>query len=134
MKTYNTTQRQSIVDYLKSNPEGQYTIEQLAEALTSGNEAHKIGKSTVYRLINRMVEEGIVRRTVKGNSRQFLYQYAAVKGCSSHLHMKCRECGKILHMDDEQSKRLMELLHESRQFELDIKETLLLGKCENCDI
>lgn len=134
MKTYNTSQRQSIVDYLKNNQEGQYTIEQIAEALTSGDESHKIGKSTVYRLINRMVEEGIVRRTVKGNSRQFLYQYAAAKGCSSHLHMKCRECGKILHMDDEQSKRLMELLHESRQFELDIKETLLLGKCEKCDI
>lgn len=128
MKTYNTNQRQIIVDFLKNNAETQYTIEQIASETVS------VGKSTVYRLINKMVDEGMVRRTVKGNSRQFLYQYAATAGCSTHLHMKCRECGKILHMDDEQSKGLMNLLQESSKFDLDIKETLLMGTCEKCHL
>ena len=128
MKTYNTNQRQIIVDFLKNNSETQYTIEQIASKTVS------VGKSTVYRLINKMVDEGVVRRTVKGNSRQFLYQYAATAGCASHLHMKCRECGKILHMDDERSKDLMNLLQESTKFDLDIKETLLMGTCEKCNI
>ena len=128
MKTYNTNQRQIIVDFLSKNADEQYTIEQIAL------NTEQVGKSTVYRLINKMVDEGIVRRTVKGNSRQFLYQYAAAAGCASHLHMKCRECGKILHMDDERSKDLMNILHESTKFDLDIKETLLMGTCETCNI
>ena len=48
--------------------------------------------------------------------------------------MKCRECGKVLHMDDGQSKMLMEILHESRNFDLDLKETLLMGRCEKCSL
>lgn len=128
MKTYNTSQRQQLVDFMKKNADTQYTIEEIAECI------HTVGKSTVYRLINRMVDEGIVRRTVRGNSRQFLYQYSAAEGCSSHLHMKCRECGKVLHMDDGQSKRLMEILHESRNFDLDLRETLLMGTCEKCSL
>lgn len=128
MKTYNTSQKQQIVEFMKSNSDRQYTIEEVAGCINS------VGKSTVYRLINRMVDEGIVRRTVKGKSRQFLYQYSAAAGCASHLHMKCRECGQVLHMDDGQSKRLMEMLHESRNFELDMRDTLLMGTCENCSL
>lgn len=128
MKTYNTSQRQHLVDFMKNNADRQYTIEEIAEHIEN------VGKSTVYRLINRMVDEGIVRRTIRGNSRQFLYQYSAAEGCSSHLHMKCRECGKVLHMDDGQSKILMEILHESRNFDLDLKETLLMGRCEKCSL
>ena len=62
MKTYNTNQRQIIVDFLKNNSETQYTIEQIASKTVS------VGKSTVYRLINKMVDEGVVSRRVKGNS------------------------------------------------------------------
>ena len=93
-----------------------------------------VGKSTIYRLIGQMLEEGVVRRTVKGNSRQFLYQYSGGAGCSHHLHMKCRECGKILHMNDEESNNLFALLQENSNFKLDIKETLLLGQCEKCSM
>ena len=148
MRSYNTNQKKLIVDFLKNNAEKQYTIEELAENITSsptevfeGDEAEqssqsapKIGKSTIYRLINKMVEEGSVRRTVKGNSRQFLYQYADIEECKFHLHMKCRECGKLFHMDDEKSKKLMDMLHDGNGFDLDMRETLLMGTCEKCHI
>ena len=132
MKSYNTNQKKLIVDFLKNNAEKQYTIEELAENITSKDA--KIGKSTIYRLINKMVEEGSVRRTVKGNSRQFLYQYADIEECRFHLHMKCRECGKLFHMDDEKSKKLMDMLHDGNGFDLDMRETLLMGTCEKCHI
>ena len=129
MKTYNTIQRQLIVDFLKKNADRQFTIEEISE-----KNAGDIGKSTIYRLINRMVKEGSVRRMVKGNSRQFLYQYADIVECSTHLHMKCSECGKLFHMNDEQSKELMQMLHTGNRFDLDMKETLLMGTCETCHI
>ena len=133
MARYNTLQRQELIDFLSDNAENQYTIDEIARELACSEHAAKtIGKSTVYRLIGQMLEEGIVRRTVKGNSRQFLYQYSGAAACSHHLHMKCRTCGKILHMDDEESKTLMELLRANSNFRLDMKETLLLGQCDRC--
>lgn len=135
MKTYNTCQRQELIDFLAKNQDKQYTIEQLSSELNSSDSLEKkIGKSTVYRLINKMLEDGIVRRTVKGTSRQFLYQYSDIESCRSHLHMKCRQCGKVLHMDDNASQNLMRLLHDNSRFDLDLKDTLLLGKCDKCGI
>ena len=52
MKTYNTSQRQHLVDFMKNNADRQYTIEEIAEHIEN------VGKSTVYRLINRMVDGG----------------------------------------------------------------------------
>ncbi len=135
MGTYNTSQKQELLNYLVSHADKQYTVEELTNRINESDSIEKtVGKSTVYRLINKMLDEGIVRRTVKGNSRQFLYQYAAAESCKSHLHMKCRECGKILHMDDKESKNLMEILQETSKFSLDLKDTLLLGSCDKCSL
>lgn len=135
MAKYNTAQRQELIDFLMENADNQYTIEEIADELARSEDAVKsVGKSTIYRLIGQMLEEGIVRRTVKGNSRQFMYQYSGGVSCSHHLHMKCRECGKILHMNDEESNNLFALLQENSNFTLDIKETLLLGQCEKCSM
>ncbi|MBE5938267.1 MAG: Fur family transcriptional regulator [Lachnospiraceae bacterium] len=133
MGTYNTLQRRELVEFLVNHSNNQYTVEEIAKELEahSGQEK-KIGKSTVYRLMGKLLEEGVVRRTVKGNSRHFVYQYAGGVTCAHHLHMKCRECGRILHMNDEESRNLMVMLQESSSFNLDIRETLLLGQCDRC--
>lgn len=135
MARYNTARRKELIEFLSVNADKQYTIEEMVLELESSEYAIKsLGKSTVYRLVGQLLEEGIVRRTVKGNSRQFLYQYSGSDECSNHLHMKCRECGKILHMDDEESKSLMDMLRTSSRFKLDMKETLLLGQCDMCSL
>ena len=45
------------------------------------------GESTVYRLIKQLVESGEVKRTVRGNSRTFVYQLTDGESCHHHLHM-----------------------------------------------
>ena len=87
MKTYHTHQRASLLNFLKENSEHAFTIEEIIENLHGDD----IAKSTVYRLMQKLVEESLVHRTVKGNSRSFVYQYISDEKCENHLHIKCTD-------------------------------------------
>ena len=92
------------------------------------------GKSTIYRLIGQLVEKGTVKRFVRGNSRQFLYQLAGSEECHSHLHLKCTECGKLLHMGHSLSEQLLSDILGESDFSVKVDSTTLFGCCKDCRI
>lgn len=125
MKTYNTHQRKSLIDFLQSNSSRAFTIEEIIEGIG------EISQSTAYRLMTKLVEEGLVHRTVKGNSRSFVYQYISDQKCEGHLHMKCTGCGKVYHLDRSLSTHMQKDIQNNTGFEID-SHTVLLGKCNTC--
>lgn len=127
MKTYNTHQRAMLVDFLQKNQDKAFRIEEIVEALGSED----IGKSTAYRLMTKLVEDGIVHRSVKGNGRSFVYQYISDGKCDGHLHMKCTDCGKVYHLDSNVSNIIQNDISSSTGFEVD-SHTVILGKCGKC--
>ena len=132
MAEYRTEQKQQLLNFLRNHGDAAFTIEELAAALRSERSERAPGKSTLYRQITRMVEEGSVKRIVQGNSRHFVYQITEGEGCHSHLHMKCVECGKLLHLDDELSRALLESVRRSSDFSVDEESTVLFGECALC--
>ena len=128
-KEYMTGPKKFLLDFLREQCRSQFTIEQICENM-SGNGAP--AKSTIYRLINRMVEDGTVRRFIPDNSRHFLYQYSGCSAPESHLHLKCLSCGRLVHMEDEQSAQMQSIILKSQHFELDENKTLLYGRCDGC--
>ena len=126
MKTYNTHQRKSLIDFLQSNSEKAFTIEEIINGI--GGE---ISQSTAYRLMTKLVEDGLVHRTVKGNSRSFIYQYISDKKCEGHLHMKCTDCGKVYHLDSNVTAQIQNDILSSTSFKVD-NHTVLMGKCGMC--
>ena len=127
MKTYHTNQRKSLLGFLKENSEQAFTIEEIVEALSDNS----IAKSTVYRLMTKLVEENLVHRTVKGNSRSFVYQYISDEKCENHLHIKCTDCGKVYHLDHDVSALIQNDIKKNTAFEMD-SHTVLLGRCGDC--
>lgn len=127
MKTYNTHQRKALIEFLQSNSEKAFTIE---EIVCSMNE-NEISQSTAYRLMTKLVEEGLVHRSVKGNSRSFLYQFINNEKCEGHLHIKCTDCGKVYHLDHDVSALIQNDIKKNTAFEID-SHTVLLGKCGTC--
>ena len=133
MATYNTHQKEILVDFLKNNPDTPFSIEEPAEKI-SKTSPDAPGKSTIYRLIGQLVEKGTVKRFVKGNSRQFLYQIAGSEECHHHLHMKCTECGKLLHMGHELSEKVLSNILGESDFTVATDSTTLFGCCKDCKI
>ncbi len=126
MKTYNTHQRKILIDFLQINSEKAFTIEEIVSGI--GDE---ISQSTAYRLMTKLVDDGLVHRTVRGNSRSFIYQYISDRKCEGHLHMKCTDCGKVYHLDSNVTAQIHNDILSSTSFEID-NHTLLMGKCGMC--
>ena len=132
MKKYQTGPRKQLLAFLEQNSHKQFTIEQLIQAInTSPDTNAPMATSTVYRLMTTLVEEGTVKRFIKGTRRQFFYQIFTCHD-HSHLHMKCTDCGTMLHMSDTLSKDIIEVILKNSQFSLDENETLLFGRCTGC--
>lgn len=133
MAQYQTEQKRILLAYMKAHSEEAYTIEEWCEQLRTEPSLSAVpGKSTVYRIMQKLVEEGLVKRFVKGNSRRFLYQMVCGEHCGNHLHMKCSVCGKLYHMEDEESETLLRQVMMRHHFQIDGGKTVLLGQCEGC--
>lgn len=131
MSEYKTQQKELLLAFLYANRETPFTVDEIAARMRETFD-NAPGKSTVYRLMGKLCDEGSVKRFEKGNSRTFLYQYAGEAACRRHLHMKCLQCGKLLHMQTEQSEQLLREIFGNSDFEVDRQETTLFGRCAQC--
>ena len=60
MAEYNTEQKKLLLEFLEENHDSAYTIEEISNELKA--KGASVGKSTVYRLMTRLVEEKRVQR------------------------------------------------------------------------
>lgn len=132
MAQYRTEQKKLLLAYLQSHGSEAYTVEELVCGMKELYGDLVPGISTVYRLMTRMVEEGSVKRFVKGHSRRFVYQIVSGTGCRSHFHMKCSDCGKLFHLNAELSEELSERIRNACRFSIDGEATVLFGRCAEC--
>ena len=125
---YKTEQKNALITYLSTHSDRQFTTATLAKELAGST---SIGKSTIYRLLGALVDEGCVRRFVVAGDRTYYYQYVG-GSCHSHLHLKCTACARLYHLDDAVSHFLRKQILASNLFSLDEENTLLLGLCHHC--
>ena len=124
---YNTGKRERILAFLRDNADNSYALEDICTALTS--DGH--GKSTVYRIVSELVGEGYVHRLSDGRTRHCTYQYVGGECCHKHLHLKCKECGRLVHLDEEVSRDFERAVMSVDGFTIE-EGTLLFGKCRDC--
>ena len=134
MAEYITEQKKTLLGFLTQNSERSFTVEELTEGIQKMKKGigRAPGKSTVYRLMTRFVEEGTVKRFVRGHSRRFVYQIVSGEHCNLHLHMKCMKCGKLFHLDESLTDELIEKVRKLYNFSVSESETVLFGKCAEC--
>ena len=127
---YETNGKRMIIDFLKKNKEHHFSIEQISEGISSEEKA--VSVSTVYRQIPKLIESGEVRRFEAHGSKQFVYQYSDFHdGCEMHFHLKCRNCGRLFHMECEKMESLKQHILESHGFIIG-GEAVINGICEEC--
>lgn len=127
MSGYRTEQKKLLLAYLSLHADEVFTLRAISDTLS----ACGIGKSTVYRLVSRLVEEGRVRRFAREGGG-VAYQYLAGDDCLLHLHLRCTQCGRVTHLSEKESDMIGRTVLGSHRFKLDEGKTLLLGLCEQC--
>lgn len=124
---YKTGKRELILELLSKDADASYTVEQIAASVTQDGR----GKSTVFRLVSELVESGCVRRLSDGKTRHATYQYVGGKECHGHMHLKCKGCGRLIHLDERISRDLEKKILSIGGFTLE-EGGFLFGTCREC--
>lgn len=132
MSGYHTEQKQLLADFLKKHNDRAFTVEEICTALQKQAGKDAPGKSTLYRLMTGLVEDGSVKRFVRGNSRKFVYQLVGGEHCDAHLHLKCTDCGRLFHMEEQASDELLSQIRAISNFSVNEEKTVLFGTCADC--
>ena len=129
---YRTKQRTAILQYFKTHPHAHLTAEELSDALRATGIS--VGKSTVYRALEKFVESGVVRRFSIAPGESACYQYAGGLSdtCHAHFHLKCTVCGTLYHIECEHLDELTTHLGAKHNFTVDYAKTVLYGTCDPC--
>ena len=126
---YNTKQKQVLLNFLNGNKNRHLSIAEIANAVKDEG----IGKSTVYRRMTELCDDGVVRRFRGKDGKNVVYQFMdSDKNCNSHFHLKCTECGALQHLDCESMDKISNHIKEHHGFMVDIGTTILYGICSNC--
>ena len=133
MTTYNTEQKNELLRFLKKNSQKSFTIDEIcSEMHEDSNIATPPGKSTLYRLIPKLVEDNMIKQFNGGKGRKNIYQITGDETCSSHLHLKCVNCGRIIHMDSDISVELSKIIQMHDEFKVSTGKTTIFGTCKEC--
>lgn len=127
MRTYNTKQREAILQYILSLGNVHVTAAQIAKHFTN----LPVGRTTIYRHLDRLTEEGTLRRYT-GDSGA-CYQYIGSGDCcGTHFHLKCESCGKLEHLECETLSQIEKHVLCEHAFMVNAQKTVLYGKCGDC--
>ena len=126
MAHYSTRARRMILDFLNNDPDRGYTAEELAAALRQSYGEEAPGKSSVYRLLGQLTEERLLHRNEENGGNRYRI---AGSHCHEHLHLKCLDCGRMMHMEEEQSAILLQEILKKNGFAVDEYRSVLVGRC-----
>ena len=129
-KSYKTKQREIILDFIIRNKDRHITADELLEHLKA--EGNSVGKSTVYRYLEKLVQEGKLKKYYLEEGMSACYQYADGENCCEHYHFKCKVCGELFHVECGELKGLSEHIFEHHGFLIDLSKTIIYGVCKKC--
>jgi Fur family transcriptional regulator, ferric uptake regulator len=90
--------------------------------------ARGVNVSTVYRTLELLEQLGLVTHTHLGHGAPS-YHLAAQ---AQHVHLVCRECGRVTELPPEAARPLVTALDEEHGFETDVRHLTVFGTCREC--
>ena len=122
---YKTKQKDIILDKIKSIKE-EFTVKELYSKLNE-----EIGLTTIYRFIDKLVEDGTVTKIVHSDNSIY-YQYLEECNHDNHFFLKCKECGIMIHIDCDCIDDLSHHIKDEHKFKLDKEHIIINGTCNKC--
>ncbi len=127
---YKTKQRDAILDLLRKNNDRHMTADDIYTSLMGSGV--KVGKTTVYRYIEALVNEGAVRRYDNGGTGGACFQIVENGSCQTHYHLRCTGCGKLFHLQCGLVRELQQHVLKDHGFAIDGSRTVFYGLCREC--
>jgi len=119
-----TSQRERILEFLLRK-KAHMTIRDICDELDDPN----VSQATIYRNLKLFLKLGLVNR-VNINSAD--YYEVVDQNESSHFHLTCKKCNKIIEIKDISVKNIEGLLEEKFGFKVTNSDIVFNGVCSAC--
>lgn len=129
-KNYRTKQSEAIFEYIASLGEQHVTANQIAAHFES--EEFPIGIATIYRHLEKYVQNGTVRKYNIDGASGACYQYLSEEHDCNQIHLKCEGCGAVLHLQCDILDSMPQHVYKEHAFRINPFKTVFYGKCSNC--
>ncbi|MDO5558525.1 MAG: transcriptional repressor [Oscillospiraceae bacterium] len=130
---YKTKQLRELITYLETIPHVHVTVNDLKEYFERSGKA--IGTATLYRHLERMTDEGIVRKYIIDETSSACYEYIGEQKVCHEVncfHCKCKLCGRLIHIQSNELNDISHLLLTKHNFSVDLQQTVFYGICDAC--
>ena len=129
--SYKTRQGDELRSYLESMPGKHITAADVCDYFKKTGKT--IGMATVYRQLERMVDEGVIAKYNIDAGSPACFEYLGNHlGEETCYHCKCQVCGKLIHMHCEELPELEKHILEHHGFSIDPVRTVFYGVCQQC--
>ena len=128
---YETKQSKLVYEFLEKNPQKHFSAEEVYFAIKSNGD--NIGRTTVYRQLDRLVEEHKARKFFSGDNNACCYQFES-ENCHNHYHLRCSCCGTLIHTECDFLDKLSQHIYNDHNFKIDGSKTVLYGICKHCGV
>ena len=122
---YKTKQKDLIMKNIKKQ-EKAFKVQDIYESLKG-----KVGLTTIYRLIDKLVLDGVLNKTIGENNITY-YQYLEKCNHENHFFLKCEKCGNISHVDCDCISELMNHILLEHNFKTNREHIIINGLCSSC--
>ncbi len=131
---YQTKQKNELLQFLQERSEEHVTAKQIVQHFR--NREIQIAPATIYRQLDRLVNEGTVKKYIIDESSCACFQYvdpdSHSPGSSSCYHCKCEKCGRLIHLHCRELEMIQDHLMQEHGFELDPRRMVFYGICSEC--
>lgn len=125
MNTRKTKQKEIILDILDHN-RTHPTIQEIYSLAKEKNPS--IGQATIYRNVNKLVEEEKVLRLPETKDEGYHYDI----NMAPHNHLICNSCGRIIDLFDNDYDDMLRKIEESNSIKITKSLLILEGICSKC--
>jgi Fur family ferric uptake transcriptional regulator len=122
-----TAKRLQVLEVIGSN-NSPLSAQQIFETLSR---TYTINRVTVYRILDRLVEKGLVDR-INGGGRSFVYGLAPNANHPPHPHFYCKSCGNLECLNPESLNIDMAPMQRTFPGLIENVEVRVDGVCKNC--
>ncbi len=125
---YRTKQENLIIGFFKDNCDKHFTADEVYSSILD----HGVSRATVYRRIERLVEDGELLKFSFGSGISACYQYCCENHDSDSFHFVCTKCKIVHHLDCHAVTGVLSHLTENHKVKIDPRRTVFYGLCEVC--
>ncbi len=120
--------RRAVVEKLGAQPCA-VSAQDLEELLS--DDGRKVGRATVYRVLEQLLEAGLVERLDLGKAGTRYEPHR--HGSGHHHHVVCDNCGEVIPFADPGLERAIDKVVSKLDFAVSGHDVVLHGDCGRCD-